>query len=436
MFYQLQSPMEIILLLIGSAIFAVIAYRRPVWGVALILFLAPIYLFKIKIGWLPLNALEILIGALAIVWAAKSISGLKITKDRLILLAKSFYFWPILLILIGVALSVIFSTDLKIGAGIFKSYFLAPLIFAVILFNIIKNKEQLAKIVWTLVLSGATAAVVGLIYRLAGQLTFDDRLAAFYSSPNQLAMFLAPGFILAVSLWFFTQKKQQKWLLAISYLLYALCLYFTCSYAAWLAISGAVIFLVVFFWREGLINNKKLLIILCSLAAIFIVFLILQRPSQKMADLLSFERSSIQSRLMVWSAAREILKDNWLLGIGPGMFQEQYLVYQNHFNVSYLEWAVPQPHNLWLAWWLQAGIIGLIGFIWLTVNFLRRLFYSLAIKQPLALALMAVIAYILLHGLADTTFWRNDLALVFWSIIALGNKAGRLFYSQKISNPL
>ena len=26
--------------------------------------------------------------------------------------------------------------------------------------------------------------------------------------------------------------------------------------------------------------------------------------------------------------------------------------------------------------------------------------------------------YILIHGLVDTTYWRNDLAVVFWMIIA------------------
>jgi len=130
---------------------------------------------------------------------------------------------------------------------------------------------------------------------------------------------------------------------------------------------------------------------------------------------------------MVWSAAGKILADNWLLGIGPGMFQQYYLEYQKYFPVPYLEWAVPQPHNLFLAFWLQAGILGLIGFIWLIINFFRRLFnFFINQKSPLALSLMAIMVYILAHGLLDTTYWKNDLSLIFWTIIASGYIADRL----------
>ncbi|TSC53324.1 MAG: hypothetical protein LiPW39_336 [Parcubacteria group bacterium LiPW_39] len=38
---------------------------------------------------------------------------------------------------------------------------------------------------------------------------------------------------------------------------------------------------------------------------------------------------------------------------------------------------------------------------------------------------MAVMVYILVHGLLDTTYWKNDLALIFWAIIALSYRAAR-----------
>ena len=154
--------------------------------------------------------------------------------------------------------------------------------------------------------------------------------------------------------------------------------------------------------------------------------------------------------------AIKILKDHWLIGIGPGLFQPYYLDYQKYFP-PYLEWAVPQPHNLFLAWWLQAGLLGLIGFLWLVIKFFKQtasivrhhLFPTLssteergqnelttptvspsrvregeskkgwvfAIKQPLTIFSMAVIIYFLVHGLVDATFWKNDLALIFWVIV-------------------
>jgi len=36
--------------------------------------------------------------------------------------------------------------------------------------------------------------------------------------------------------------------------------------------------------------------------------------------------------------------------------------------------------------------------------------------------------YILIHGLVDTTYWKNDLSIIFWLVIVLGYKANRLFH--------
>jgi O-antigen ligase len=108
------------------------------------------------------------------------------------------------------------------------------------------------------------------------------------------------------------------------------------------------------------------------------------------------------------------------LGIGPGMFQDYYLKYQSHFPVSYLEWAVPEPHNLFLAFWLETGLLGLAGFIWLLAIFFKKLFLLFKKSNYFATILIMLMGYILIHGLADTTYFKNDLSVVFWLAVALG----------------
>jgi len=85
----------------------------------------------------------------------------------------------------------------------------------------------------------------------------------------------------------------------------------------------------------------------------------------------------------------------------------------------YPEWAVPQPHNIFLAFWLQTGLIGLVGFIWLIIIIIF-LNYK---PKILSFILLYAIIYILIHGLVDTTYWKNDLSVIFWVIIALNYKA-------------
>ena len=110
---------------------------------------------------------------------------------------------------------------------------------------------------------------------------------------------------------------------------------------------------------------------------------------------------------MIWQKAWQVFKQNPVIGIGPGTFQDYFPLYP--------KWGVPQPHNLFLAFLLQAGIIGFIGFIWLILWFFRP-----RADQPWAgtrLLLIVIMSYILINGLADTTYWKNDLSLMFWLII-------------------
>ena len=131
---------------------------------------------------------------------------------------------------------------------------------------------------------------------------------------------------------------------------------------------------------------------------------------------------------MIWRAAWMIGKDHPIFGIGPGNFLKYYLDYQKRFSEPYLEWAVPEPHNIFLAFWLEAGILGLSGFALLLYWFFKKGIFEYKKARPgsarhgskdisATILLISLMAYILIHGLFDTTYWKNDLAIMFWVII-------------------
>ncbi len=423
MFYNLTTIWSLSCLALGLLIFVIVAWRRLDWGAWLVIALSPLYLLKIN-HW-PLTVLEGLLWLWLAVWFIKNSRAGNPGVLREVKNSLSGYSWAALaLILGGLSLGILFSVDWRPGAGILKSWFLAPLGFSLVLGSVFK-KDEVKKILSALVVSAAAVALVALGYFLTGQLTFDGRLAAFYLSPNHLAMSLAPGFLAALCFLFLAKQLRQKILWVVISCLLAAVLYFTYSYGAWLALAVAISFVLFFFWRARLISNQTMLWI--GLGLIFLLGTIFywQLGGEKLNNFLSSDRSSWQSRVMVWQAASQILKDNWFLGIGPGLFQRYYLDYQRYFP-PYLEWAVPQPHNLYFAWWLEAGLLGLVGWLGLIIEFFRQSFKEwLKTKQPLELILMAVMIYCLLHGLVDTPFWKNDLALAWWLIVFLGCRAGR-----------
>ncbi|MCK4891949.1 MAG: hypothetical protein KAS78_04730, partial [Candidatus Pacebacteria bacterium] len=97
------------------------------------------------------------------------------------------------------------------------------------------------------------------------------------------------------------------------------------------------------------------------------------------------------------------------------------------FDEQYLEWAVPQPHNIFLAFYLQTGLIGFIGFVLILIWFFKRMNEAVPRSYNIINALML---YVLIHGFVDTTYWKNDLSLMFWLIIGMSvvesNKINRL----------
>lgn len=407
----LFSPFEIALLILGLIVFAIFSWKRLNWGIFLVALCLPLYLLRFKIFWVPTTALELMIYILFIIWIIKK--GFRGMRGDLKGLKKVAF--PVLLLLAGVTISTIFSSDILTSAGIWKGWFLDPLLFFAVVVSLIKTKKQIKNLLSTLILSGAIVAAIGLIYWAGGNLTFDGRLRAFFGSPNHLAMYLAPILILGLGLWIMVKKRLSRVLLFIVNCLLFVVIYLTYSYGAWLGLLGTVIFgLGINYLR----SKRRRISPFLLFAFLLLLLFVSQFGSEKFQNLISFDRSSFQSRLMIWQAGWKILKDYPLLGIGPGMFQKYYLDYQSQFSQPYLEWAVPQPHNLYLAFWLQTGLLGFIGFIWLLVWFFHP-----AGGQPqadkLRILIMSVMVYILVHGLVDTTYWKNDLSIIFWIVIGL-----------------
>lgn len=409
-------------------------------GIYLIVFCLPLYLVRLSIFNIPTTVLELMIYALFVVWLIKlKWTGIKetITRMRGIIL-------PIILILIGASVATVFSWDLRTSAGIWKAWFVDPILVFLAIVSVIKNSEQIKKIFYSLIFSGFVVSIISLIYLIQGKLDASGRLQAFYTSPNYLAMYLAP--VLVVGFWVlffrFPRSAQRAELrvepfalpqsgnharfglktrsrtipktilLIINCLLLIVVLLLTKSFGAWLGIILALVFgLIVYLsklkpaqgWSAS--GGKLIWGIIFGLLVIILIFGFLKINSIQ-------GRLSLNSRLEIWQRAWQVFKIYPIVGIGPGTFED--------FFIPYPRWGVPQPHNLYLAFLLQAGIIGFIGFIWLLIRFFVFGFKLLKTQNSLLIAaLMSIMIYTLIHGLVDTTYWKNDLSIMFWLFIGL-----------------
>lgn len=404
-----------------------------------ILFLLPSYLIRFKIFGIPTNFLETLIIAALIIllfkqikegkfadWIKKIISGLHNEK---------LFFFAVTLIFAGIFLSSFFAQNKLLAFGIFKGWLIIPFIFFLVLYQYLRGlplkqkEDKIRLLITSLAMSGliylaafAFTPLFETLYKIKIDfITFDDRLRLFFDSPNQLAMALAP-LIFAFFYLFSIQKNLVKKMTYFNLMfVFIILLFLTKSLGAILAIFAAfIIYLAITKFSKFNINvlcfkNS----IICSLFFILILSVLLPVIITSIYNPSVKDRSSLASRIMIWQSAQAILRDNYFAGIGPGNFQDKYLDYQKNFS-PYLEWAVPHPHNTFLTFWTSGGILALIGFLLLIFWAISNL--TLNTKYEILYTI-----YFIIHSSVDTLYFKNDLSVMFWFLIAL-------ILLQKITN--
>lgn len=391
------------------------------WGVYLIIFCLPLYLVRLEIFGIPTSVLELMIYGLFVLWLLnKGYKGLWIALKRERLLV-----WGIILLIIGVSMATVFSWDLRVSAGIWKGWFVDAMLFFLVFVSIIK-KEDIKNIFSVLIYSGLVISIISLVYLIQGNFNYQGRLQGIYNSPNFLAMALAPILIILIANIYsrkdtcqsriaglhsistrcggsamrsLSQINIRLILFLIYCILYLVILFFTKSFGALLGILIALTFGVIVY----LYNKDRKREVLAIIVLIFIVIFVFGMIKISSLDGLK----SFDARFVIWQTAWEAFETKPITGIGPGTFQDYF--------PPYPKWGVPQPHNIFLAFLLQTGITGFIGFILILIWFFSR---RLKIGHW-DLIILCLMVYVLSHGLVDTTYWKNDLSIIFWIVVGL-----------------
>jgi O-antigen ligase len=128
--------------------------------------------------------------------------------------------------------------------------------------------------------------------------------------------------------------------------------------------------------------------------------------------------NTLSLRLSLWRSALNLLAHHPLLGGGLSGFQSSVQPYR---DPAYRE-ALIDPHNLFLNFWSETGLLGLLAFVWLSVVAVRYVARGVrggSGSRALSIGVGAALLAVLVHGLLDVPYFKNDLALVFWVLLAV-----------------
>jgi len=416
--------MNLTLFYIALMLFALLAWWRTRLSINLILVLLPTFLIRTEIAGIPTTWLELAIYIVSIIWCIKRIHEGEITaalkhsyrEFKLLILPLSLW-----LIIAGIATAT--SPDLRLSAGALKGWWIDPLLFTAIVFMNTHSLRHIKHMIWSILIGAGLISTYGLIEYIFGfGMQADSLLNAFYKPANYVALLTVPIIILGLA-WQYLVRKNPRQLLINSLLISVsmVALLFTQSYGGFLGLAAGIFVLLI--WQPDKAKRWKHLSVFILIGLLAMIVISSAPKFQRLLD--TSARNSLSTRLQIWEISLEVLKDNYILGVGLGNFQQPYREKAYQMYQPPLEWEVVKAHNLYLNIWLEMGLLGLMAFMVLLYAYGKQLktninrFAGDTEGWWLTAGSQAALIAILIHGLLDTPYFKNDLSILFLFIIML-----------------
>ena len=383
------------------------------WAIYLTLFALPSYQIRFEVLHLPMSLLEGMILILAVVWVLKKgyreLYFLKDFKGLVVLIG---------IFLVVATISIFVGPDRQAAAGIWKAYFIEPVIFFLIFVSTIKKKDldSIFKVFfWQVLVLG----VVGLYQKISGDLIPNPfwaaeetrRIVSVFAYPNALELYITPLVLIFMGIWALRAKENIKGILNREDCLLIIglglaAILFSGSKGAMIAILAGLVFYVIFFK-----NYRKYVLILLIALAVFGFIATHGKINLKGTSTVE-GGDSISTRLDMWSETASMLKERPILGAGLSGYPRAVEPYHEK---SYIEIYL-YPHNIFLNFWTEIGVAGMLSFFGIVSYFY---FYSFRLKGNERYLLMAAMTGLFIHGLVDVPYFKNDLSIIFFVIIGM-----------------
>lgn len=382
---------------------------------------------------IPFTLLEVLIVASFASWAIWRLYQVKsgvISARGLFERLRGPFFWPLVLFLIISTLAMFVSPDPKAAAGIWKAYFIEPALLFIVTLDISLEKRSINWVLYPLILSGIWLSV----YAISQEITKADpfapdsislgRVTGVYNNPNALGLYLGP--LLAIGLGFLieTCKKKKAGLrktsvilfLVASIVIFLAAIYLSGSRGAGIGVVSLLLFFaaLVIFTRvpETLKRIGKWFFYLLIASFLTVSLLAFINIDKFVLERQAGSRANLTSRLCIWQETKDVLKDSPVLGVGLSGFPKVYPKFATCEKYPY-----QYPHNIFLNFWTEVGLAGLLVFLFIIYRYWKML--AKYLDNFIVIGLFSVIIYTVAHGLVDVPYFKNDLSSQFWVFLAI-----------------
>ncbi len=388
-------------LLITVVAFALLAWKDHRKAFLLFVAALPAYVVRFDIASIRTTMLEVLFAILFAAWMLK--------REKRLIDIKG-WGWLLLAWIAIATVSLFVSPDFRAAAGVWKAYFIEPILFFLAANDLLRTQNDRDAAIRSLAFSAIGISAMAIFqhwtnlgvpppWNLPGQ----ERSTSIYGYPNAIGLFLAP------LLPFFFKKKPLH-LAAVMLSLAAIV--FAQSEGAIVGLAAGIgAFLLCF---------KKTRVPALVAGAIFAIALFVLPTRAFVIEKLTLNDWSGRVRKEMWVEASHMLKDHALLGAGLSGYPIVFDAYHKARHIEIFQY----PHEIVLNFWAELGLAGLIAFALLVVRYFTAL-QNILRRDPssrlwIAMLLASMVA-LLVHGLVDVPYFKNDLSFLFWMILAFSS---------------
>lgn len=402
-------------LLIALAAFTLLTMRNLRVTFFLFVGLLPTYVIRFSFFGVPTTALEVFFLVLFVTWLFRREKRfVDILGWRLLILA-----WVAL-----ATVAVFVSPNMVSALGLWKAYFIEPILFFILANDFLRARDDrryaILALAWSAIVVGGFALSQHWTH-FAVPPPWDGtegfRSTAFYGFPNAVGLFLAPLIPLFVGLLIRCRRplageRRYAHLVLIAAVILSVAGLVTAEseggQVAMLAglFTMGVVFRKSRWWTVGL-TGLALLVLLANPSI---------RPT--LIEKATLEDWSGRVRKEMWVETSAMLADRPLLGAGLAGYPTVFAPYHKAGHIEIFQY----PHMFLLNFWSELGILGPIVFLLIIVQFFRfnwRAGCRWKDPDPFVVGISGAIVAILVHGLVDVPYFKNDLAMQFWLLIAL-----------------
>ncbi|HVB13386.1 MAG TPA: O-antigen ligase family protein [Candidatus Dormibacteraeota bacterium] len=367
------------------------------------------------LGRLPFTGLEVVLGLTVLAFIVESVQLRRMPR------LDTPFSVIMAVILLATFSGILASPDRLAALGIAKAYIVEPMVLFLVAVNVLRSSWDWERVVYGLYISGLVVAVsqmVALGVALAGHsvnLNFSPPAPTWLWTNNNFGgIFLDPlvGLALGLALFGGVRYRNAHWAALV---LLGLGDVLTLSRGSWLAL------VVLAVLAAALHPRRKLLLAGCLAALVVAVVLppIRHRISNEFNA--SNPANSVVARVHLWHATLDLIEGHPLTGSGLAGYQAAIGPYRAQIHDPSTQTHV-YPDQLELDFWVELGVLGfvaLLGFFAELIRYLAPAVRAGPRDHPWAVALTLAWMAIIVHGLLDSPYWKNDLAAEWWLLAAL-----------------